>query len=101
MGLKNTAMHERDEDCTVVDDECIVCRVVHSDPCFECGGCGFHRDECPEVFDRSSTEYAEAVTAWRIDHPDPRDWEGNVYGPEGAPPPTDEEIDDMARCHGA
>ena len=28
--------------------------------------------------------------------PDPRDWEANVYGPEGAPPPTDDELNEMA-----
>ena len=31
--------------------------------------------------------------------PDPRDWEGNVYGQKGAPPPSNEELDEMARYY--
>ena len=39
----------------------------------------------------------EATAAADRGDPDPRDWEANVYGPEGAPPPTDEELNEMAR----
>lgn len=31
--------------------------------------------------------------------PDPRDWEGNVYGSQGAPPMTDEELEEMFRWY--
>ncbi len=33
--------------------------------------------------------------------PDPRDWEGNVYGPNGAPAMTSNEIDEMVAWHRA
>lgn len=92
--------HEHNKDCTLgADDQCVVCGVVHTESCFECGGCGFHRDGCPEVFDRDSVEYQETMVTWRLENPDPHDWEANVYGPQGAPPPTEEEIDAMYRDH--
>jgi len=42
------ALHDRDEDCTLdEDDSCTVCGVWHGDPC-ACGGRGFHREGCAE-----------------------------------------------------
>lgn len=42
----NPTDHTRDEDCTVVDDECTGCGVWHGDPCEDCGGRGYHRAPC-------------------------------------------------------
>lgn len=41
-------VHDRDEDCTIVDDTCIVCGVYHGDVCLMCEGRGFHRLGCRE-----------------------------------------------------
>jgi len=44
--------HVRDEDCTLdANDMCVVCGVWHGEPCFECGGRGFHRVGCPDHFE--------------------------------------------------
>ena len=45
--------HNRDSDCTVVNDICAVCGVAHGDPCETCGGEGFHKDSCAESEERS------------------------------------------------
>ncbi len=44
--------HERDEDCTVGDDDlCQECGVFHGGPpCPECGKFAFHTNDCPELF---------------------------------------------------
>lgn len=43
--------HSKDEDCTLGPNGCCtVCGVDHSgDPCPQCGGRGFHRDNCPAM----------------------------------------------------
>jgi hypothetical protein len=41
--------HNQDSDCTVVDDTCTGCGVVHGLPCEACGGTGFHKDTCTET----------------------------------------------------
>jgi len=43
-------MHEQDSDCApyLVDDQCTVCGVSHTNQCPECGGRGFHKPECPD-----------------------------------------------------
>jgi rubrerythrin len=47
-------LHQQDADCTLSPpsedsaQECIVCHVVHGDPCPKCGGRGFHKPSCPE-----------------------------------------------------
>lgn len=44
--------HNRDEDCAVGDDGCCAeCGVMHGAPCPDCGGCGFHTQDCPEMAD--------------------------------------------------
>lgn len=55
--------HDRDSDCTLdADGQCEVCGVSHTETCDLCGGRGFHADEdCPELCDRSSVEYTEAM----------------------------------------
>lgn len=47
-------LHTQDEDCTVVDGECVACRVTHLDECRECGARGFHRPTCPDNDERVS-----------------------------------------------
>ena len=42
-------VHFADAHCTVVDDECTACHVVHGDPCPACGGRGFHGMDCAEI----------------------------------------------------
>lgn len=45
-------MHTKDEDCTLDEnDTCIICGVAHGDPCPECGGRGFHRENCSYLND--------------------------------------------------
>jgi hypothetical protein len=45
-----TTEHAKDSDCTLdADGSCIVCGVCHGDACPECGGHGFHRDDCSEI----------------------------------------------------
>jgi hypothetical protein len=40
--------HCRDEDCRVVDGECVICHVLHTaEPCSKCGGRAFHKELCP------------------------------------------------------
>ena len=43
-------MHEQDSDCApfLVDEQCTVCGVTHSNECPECHGRGFHKPECPD-----------------------------------------------------
>lgn len=40
--------HTKDADCTVdpKTDLCAECGVYHGDPCIDCGGRGFHKQEC-------------------------------------------------------
>jgi hypothetical protein len=40
--------HSQDKDCSVdpVTDVCSECGVYHGEPCEDCGGRGFHLDEC-------------------------------------------------------
>lgn len=47
-----TEHHSKDSDCTLDEHGlCIDCGVGHGDPCDECGGRGFHTDDCSEVKD--------------------------------------------------
>lgn len=40
--------HQQDSDCDVdVYGSCVLCGVLHGDPCVECGGRGFHASMCP------------------------------------------------------
>jgi len=48
--------HNQDSDCTVVDDTCTGCGVVHGLPCEACGGTGFHKDTCARVEVRLAEE---------------------------------------------
>ena len=43
-------MHEQDSDCApfLIDDQCTVCGVSHTNECPECHGRGFHKPECPD-----------------------------------------------------
>jgi hypothetical protein len=43
-------MHERDSDCSpyLVDGQCTVCGVSHTNECPSCGGRGFHEPSCPD-----------------------------------------------------
>jgi len=43
-------MHEQDSDCApfLVDEQCTVCGVSHTNECPECHGRGFHKPECPD-----------------------------------------------------
>jgi hypothetical protein len=43
-------MHEQDSDCApfLVDEQCTVCGVTHSNECPECHGRGFHKPKCPD-----------------------------------------------------
>jgi hypothetical protein len=45
MEERNMTDHTRDERCDVDPDtfECRGCHVLHGDPCFDCGGRGFHK----------------------------------------------------------
>jgi hypothetical protein len=39
--------HKQDSDCTVGEDGlCIICQVLHGDPCVECGARAFHLANC-------------------------------------------------------
>jgi hypothetical protein len=39
--------HTRDEDCVLdKNQECIICHVDHSSVCYQCGGHGFHKENC-------------------------------------------------------
>lgn len=40
--------HTQDSDCTIdqVTGMCIFCGVYHGAPCLDCGGRGFHTDDC-------------------------------------------------------
>ncbi len=43
-------VHTQDAQCSVGPDNCCtVCGVEHSEPCYACGGRGFHQDACPEI----------------------------------------------------
>jgi hypothetical protein len=46
-------IHSTDADCAGhIDpetDTCRICRVDHGDPCQDCGGRGYHADDCPEL----------------------------------------------------
>ena len=48
--IQNTTYHEKDQDCTVDPKTwcCTVCGVYHGDPCWVCGGRGFHKPGCPQ-----------------------------------------------------
>lgn len=40
--------HHRDEDCTPAPDgTCIICGVLHGEPCPGCGAHAFHHENCP------------------------------------------------------
>lgn len=43
--------HSKDSDCTVDPEtgECVECHVWHDDPCPDCGGRGFHKEDCPQM----------------------------------------------------
>jgi hypothetical protein len=43
-------MHEQDKDCApyLVDGQCTVCGVSHTNECPSCGGRGFHKPNCPD-----------------------------------------------------
>jgi hypothetical protein len=42
--------HTRDEQCTVVDGECVICGVTRRAwACVECGGRSFHAPGCSEA----------------------------------------------------
>jgi len=47
--MKPTKEHTKDEDCTIDPEtmSCIICGVDHDCTCPECGGHGFHKDNCP------------------------------------------------------
>lgn len=56
--------HERDEDCTVVDGECVVCHVDHSGECASCHGHGYHYPDCgesDETVDAHAAEHDRAL----------------------------------------
>ncbi len=38
--------HRTDADCTLIEDCCVGCGVLHGEPCPQCGGRGFHTDGC-------------------------------------------------------
>jgi|SRR5579872_2978859 len=41
--------HTKDSDCDVdVYGSCVLCGVLHGDPCELCGGKGFHTEDCPD-----------------------------------------------------
>ena len=42
--------HNQDPDCTIDPNTglCTVCGVYHGEPCFACGGRGFHLPNCSE-----------------------------------------------------
>ena len=44
------AEHTKDSDCTVdpATNLCTGCGVEHGEPCFQCGGRGFHTNDCCE-----------------------------------------------------
>ncbi len=56
-------MHHTDDDCTVLNGECIVCHVTHGDPCVSCGGRGFHADDCADNETEIETSLADADEA--------------------------------------
>ena len=42
--------HQQDSDCDVdVYGECVLCGVLHGEPCPVCGGKGFHQYECVAI----------------------------------------------------
>lgn len=45
---QNCTSHEKDEDCHgfIEDGCCTICGVGHGDPCVECAGTGYHREDC-------------------------------------------------------
>lgn len=43
------ADHNQDSDCTVDNGACTVCGVSHGCPCKDCGGIGFHEENCSEA----------------------------------------------------
>jgi hypothetical protein len=54
--------HRQDSDCTVDPETgcCIECGVGHGDPCLTCNGCGYHTDDCAELYhDSPFREYDE------------------------------------------
>lgn len=47
--MNNDERHTQDSDCTLNSfDCCTVCGVFHGDPCPECTGRGFHKENCSE-----------------------------------------------------
>ncbi len=45
--------HIQDSDCTLDStDTCIACGVYHGEPCTRCGGRGFHKAGCSEVYEK-------------------------------------------------
>lgn len=47
--------HEHDADCEVVDGECVVCGVSHSDECPLCHQHAFHLEGCAEIYETPAT----------------------------------------------
>jgi hypothetical protein len=56
-------MHTRDEDCTVVDGECVGCGVTHNMECPDCGGWGFHKPACPDMLAEIARDTAKMLEA--------------------------------------
>jgi hypothetical protein len=53
--------HTEDRDCTLDEnDTCTECGVYHGDPCPDCGGRGFHLDECPATATPTDTAWTKA-----------------------------------------
>lgn len=66
--------HTKDDDCIVdpEDDSCMVCHVWHGPAC-DCGGRGFHRDDCPEMADDDEPIQCRGCRATATDD-DSLDW---------------------------
>jgi len=59
--------HCEDDGSPLLEDlTCSKCGVGHSEQCPECRRWGFHSEGCPEIFDRSSLEHADATAKWRF-----------------------------------
>jgi hypothetical protein len=50
---RNPENHAQDSDCTLDQTTgcCTGCGVQHGDPCTDCGGRGFHKEDCPHFFE--------------------------------------------------